>query len=347
VAVSPNGSDTTCARSAAPAAVSSLVPCQHLDRAYQVAQPGDVVAVLGGAYTADYPSEGAVKIRPDATKTSSTNVVFACGDGTKVTFASPADQLVVTAQHVTIRGGCFALNRLWVGDGANGVPTNDVTVDGVTMWSFNIAGSSNVTIENSQVGPDVACYAPGQAASCQDNSSTNEAYWYNAGRGNTDYVEPMIHTIGSTNPVNVVLSNDRFVELQTRDSAAMHMSCLWLGWTQGGSVTIRGTSFNGCAIDDIHVDTPAAWNLTLDGNTFNHPVEPVETGSTWDQETDTSQTELQVKCQNGENVGNYTITNNTFQHGWDLDFGGCSSPTYSNLTISGNSGGSIRTPAQP
>jgi hypothetical protein len=300
--------------------------------------------VLGGSYAADYPAEGAVKILPDASKTSSSNVVFACGNSTSVTFASPADQLVITAQHVTIRGGCFTLNRLWVGDGPNGVSTNDVTVDGVTMWSFNVAGSSNITISNSQIGPDVACYAPGQAASCRNDPTTNEAYWYQAGRGNTDYVEPMIHTLGSANPVNVRLLSDRFVKLQTRDSAAMHMSCLWLGWTPGGSVTIQGTSFDGCAIDDIHVDTPGSSNLTLNGDTLHHSVQPVETGSTWTQETDTSQTELQVKCQDGMSVSGYTITNNLFEHGWDLDFGGCSSPSFPGLTISGNTGGTIRNP---
>jgi hypothetical protein len=66
----------------------------------------------------------------------------------------------------------------------------------------------------------------------------------------------------------------------------------------------------------------------------------------WDTETNVAQTELQVKCQTNEQVDNYTITNNVFEHGWDLDFGGCTGATYPNLVLSGNTGGTIRTPAQ-
>lgn len=309
-----------------------------LNSIYQAASPGATIPVNGQVFQADYPSEGAAKLLPGPA-----NVTFVCGDGQPITFASPADQLVITTSDVTFRGSCWHFNRVWIGDGPNGKTAANVTLDGVSMWSFNVAGSSG-TIENSTIGPDVACTASGPAA-CQNNSSDNEAYWFQNGRGNTDYVEPMIHTIGSVNP-NVQLINDHFTRLQTRDSFSMHMSCLWLGWTDGGSVSVRGTTFDGCATDDIHVDTPQSSGLLLTGSTLKHSVEPLQTGNVWDTETNVAQTELQVKCQANTQVSNYTVTNNVFEHGWDLDFGGCPGVTFPGVNISGNTGGSIRNPAQ-
>jgi hypothetical protein len=319
-----------------------LVPCQTFERAYQVALPGDLVAVLGGAYGADYPSEGATKLLPDPSK-SATNVSFVCGDGNAVTFAAPADQFVITAQHVTIRGGCFHFNRLWVGDGSNGVSTSDVTVDGVTMMMFDISGSSNVTIENSQVGPDVACDAPGSGpASCQAIASDNEAYFALNGRGNTNFNEPKVHDGGGGGAVpssNVTISNDRFLEIQSRDPVNFHAGCLWIGYgSTGGPLTVTGNTFSGCMTYDIHVDTPQTPNVSVTNNTFGTPKDALRGGSDFTAVADTprSQVDYEVKCQNNEVVTNYTVTGNTFSHGYDLDFGDCPGATYPGSTVADN-----------
>ena len=308
---------------------------------------------MGGAYGADYPAEGATKILPDSTKTSLADVVFTCGDGNRVTFAALADQFVITARHVTIQGGCFYFNRLWIGDGANGVSTDDVTVNGVHMFMFDISGGTNETIENSTIGPDVSCYAPssGSPAACQNRSDTNEAYFYAGNRPNTQYSEPKVHSnspsSAQSQPSNVSILNNSFQRIQTRDSSNLHTGCLWVGYSGTGATLLRGNSFSECAIYDVHIDTPLTPNLTFTGNAFGHSVEPVQTGSNFTTETTTSQTEIQLKCQINQTVSGYTITSNTFEHGWDLDFGGCSGASYQRTTITNNVGGSIQNPRQP
>jgi hypothetical protein len=345
IALSPAGNDSTCARSASEADVSTLTPCKTFLRAYILAQPGDTIATLGGQYPAEEPSEGATKLLPDPSKTA-LNVTFVCGDGNLVTFASPADQFVITAQHVTIRGGCFHFNRLWVGDGSNGVSTSDVTVDGVSMMMFDISGSSSVTVENSTVGPDVACYAPGAGAlSCQPNTADNEAYFAAAGRGNTNFNEPKVHDGGASGSVpssNVTISNDTFLEIQSRDPINLHAGCLWIGYaSSGGPLTVTGNTFSGCMTYDIHVDTPQTPNVAVTNNTFGTPKDALRGNTDFTAVADTpnSQVDYEVKCQDNETLTNYTITGNTFSHGYDLDYGGCTGATYLGLTTNSNSGG--------
>src|SRR6185312_11397598 len=158
--------------------------------------------------------------------------------------------------------------RLWIGDGSNGISTSDVTVDGASMMMFDISGSSNVTIENSQVGPDVACYAPGSgSASCQDIASDHEAYFAENGRPNTNFNEPKVHDGGPTGsipPRNVTISGNRFVGIQSRDPDNLHAGCLWIGYSApGGPVTISGNAFWGCMTYDIHVDSPQTPDVSV------------------------------------------------------------------------------------
>lgn len=330
--VSPVGNDAACLRSAVPVAFTVTSACSTFNRAYQLANLGDVVRVRAGSYAPTTPSEGANKILP-AGKSGSADVSFLCDDG-PVTQASPGDQFVITAPHVTIRGGCFQFNRLWIGDAPNNAPTDDVTIDGVAMMMFEISGSSNVTIQNSIVGPDVACYGPGNGGrSCQNNAASNEKYFFDNGRSNTSYTEPKIHNLYATNPTNITIRNNSFRQMQSRDSFNLHTGCLWLGWSAGGGpVTLDGNTFERCAVYDVHVEN--APNVVLQNNAFGPSVEPVETGSSWDTETNIAQTDVQYKCGTGP-AKDWLVRFNTFTHGVNMDFGGCNR-SVSNVRLIGN-----------
>jgi hypothetical protein len=345
VALSPSGADATCQRAAAPAPIDSLQPCGTFQGAYRLAQSGDIVAVRGGAYGADDEAAGATQLAP-TTKTAPGRVTFQCAGSDPVSFSAPSDQFVITAQHVTIQGSCFQFNRLWIGNGSNGISTSDVTIDGVSMMMFDISGSSNVTIENSQVGPDVACYGPGSgSASCQDIASDHEAYFAENGRPNTNFNEPKIHDggpSGNTPPSNVTISNDTFLEIQSRDPVNLHTGCLWVGYgASGGPVTVTGSTFNGCMTYDIHVDSPTTPSLAVTNNRFGTPMDALRGGTDFASvaQMGSGQVDYEVKCQSNEVISNYTITGNTFSRGYDLDFGGCSNPSYRGVSISGNVGG--------
>lgn len=327
----------------------TLSPPETFQQAYQQAPAGGTVAVNGGIYTADYPAEGAAKLLPVG-KTGP--VTFVCGDGQPVTFASPADQFVITAPDVTFRGSCFHFNRLWVGDGSNGVSTTDVTIDGVSMWIFDISGSSNVTVENSTIGPDVACHAPGFGAfSCQNIVSDNEAYWFASGRENGRFNEPKIHDGGNTGSVpsvSVTIKNNLFQEITSRDPVAYHAGCLWLGYAStGGPVTVTGNTFTGCMAYDIHVDTPQTPNVNITGNTLASPRDALRGLTDFSQVPIEPYNDIEVKCQDSETLVSYTLTGNTFTNGWDLNNGGCVNPSYPGLVISGNNSPPIQIPPQP
>src|SRR6185312_11621076 len=208
--------------------------------------------------------------------------------------------------------------RLWIGDGSNGISTSDVTVDGASMMMFDISGSSNVTIENSQVGPDVACYAPGSgSASCQDIASDHEAYFAENGRPNTNFNEPKIHDggpSGNTPPSNVTISNDTFLEIQSRDPVNLHTGCLWVGYgASGGPITVTGSTFNGCMTYDIHVDSPTTPSLAVTNNRFGTPMDALRGGTDFASvaQMGSGQVDYEVKCQSNEVISNYTITGNT------------------------------------
>src|SRR3954468_1098469 len=67
------GSDVTCVRG------DSSRPCATFDRAFKVAQSGDVVSVAAGTYPMTVPSGSAITINPDPSK--ATAVTFVCQGG--------------------------------------------------------------------------------------------------------------------------------------------------------------------------------------------------------------------------------------------------------------------------
>lgn len=327
----------TCTRSATLVAYSDAAACSNFNPAYSAASSGDIVRVVGGAYSPTVPAEGANKITPAGK--SDPDIQFLCDSG-NVTQLAPGTQFVITGPHVTIQGSCFKFNKIWVGDGANGVSVDDVTIDGVSMMIFDISGSSNVTIKNSKVGPMIACFGPGNGAtSCQDNTATNEKYFFDNGYPNTQYNEPKIHSGGNTGavpPTNVTLLNNMFDTMQSRDANTLHTGCLWTGW--GGTtnnIVIDGNKFQRCAVYDIHIDAGGA-SQTIQNNWFGYPVEPLANTSQVGFDTETTPGFTDIQCKSGVcDPTNFLIRFNTFSHGIDMNYGGAGTSA-TNVRLIGN-----------
>jgi chitodextrinase len=154
--LSPSGSDN-CSRD------KPTAPCATLSKAYQVAQPSDVVEIAAGKYS------GSATLAPDASKTSSSDVVFRPAAGASVTFEQ---QLVVTASHVTVdgsagAGGTMSFTRGFKVDSMSSSSlTNDVTLSHLdaTGEQSQVYSSNAVTISNVSMGGFCQAGAPGADA---------------------------------------------------------------------------------------------------------------------------------------------------------------------------------------
>jgi hypothetical protein len=129
--LSPSGSDAN--------PCSPVLPCLSFDRAYHLAQPGQVVEVAGGTY-------GDQNVLADASKTASADVIFRPAAGASVSLGS----LEVYGSHVTFRQ--LAVNGDWqTYHGTDDVTFRDVTVHGVILTQ----SSSNITVIGGSVGGTV------------------------------------------------------------------------------------------------------------------------------------------------------------------------------------------------
>jgi hypothetical protein len=142
--VDPAGSDRNPCTAAA--------PCATFDRAYHVAQAGQVVQVAGGSYPAQ-------RITADASKAAATaNVAFRPAPGASVVLANSA--LTIFGAHVEIHGISMDETACVPTTVAPPCPSvviqpgaHDVVIDGVHASRFYITAAYNVTVENSDFGP--------------------------------------------------------------------------------------------------------------------------------------------------------------------------------------------------
>ncbi|MGD9570366.1 MAG: Ig-like domain-containing protein [Thermoleophilia bacterium] len=126
VFVAPGGSDA--------AACTAGAPCASLDRAYRVADPGDVVQVAAGSY-------GSQTIALDATKTSSADVVIRPAAGAAVNLS----YLRVYGRHVEVRG--VTTNGWYLYPGAKDVTLRDV----VSNEAAFITSADDVSIVGGEI----------------------------------------------------------------------------------------------------------------------------------------------------------------------------------------------------
>jgi chitodextrinase len=101
---------------------SALAPCRGFDRAYRVAQPGEVVEVAAGSY-------GSQSIGKDSAKTSAADVLFRPAPGATVTLGS----LSISGSHVEVRDMRLTTDG---SVGSNPIDTRDVTLRNLTGRSL-------------------------------------------------------------------------------------------------------------------------------------------------------------------------------------------------------------------
>lgn len=228
--VSPGGSDSaTCGASD---------PCRSFDRAYRVAQPGQVVEVAGGTY----PTQ---RIEHDPSKTSSADVYFRpkVGDAVKV-----AGDIDVYGSHVTVM--------------AMQAEDTDIPYDGpadvsdVTFWAMD---GRNFTIDSGQdvnvIGGD---YGP--ASSCGGA--------YGGGNNGIRMNRPGVM------PSDILIWGVDIHDVQSYDLDACHIECLIVG--AGENIIVRSSRFWNCSIFDIFLQpfNGAISDVTLENNWFAAPTDP-------------------------------------------------------------------------
>ncbi len=288
--------------------------------------------------------------------------------------------------HFTIQGRCFKFNRLLLGDTGNDHGVQDVTVDDVSMWIFDISGGTNVTVENSTVGPSVTCHRPSDgfpaAYNCQNTAADNEQFWYIAQRNGCNcypaaFDEPKVHdntpgctvpngTTPSTCPTsNVVINNNLIWRMSARNPAGQdpsldyHNGCFFEGYSFGTGLTLSNNRFQDCMTYNILGDNPTS-NWTITGNTFTAARDSLRDKNGDDAGFASVPTEPGfeiggMKCANGYTGSNDTYTNNIVPAvsvpSWDWgEEGGCSgNMTITGLVDSGNTlaAGATIVPSQP
>jgi hypothetical protein len=289
---------------------SATSPCLTLDRAYHVARPGDTVELAAGSYT----EQG---ISPDPTKDSATaDVTFQPAKGATVSFPG---NLIVKGAHVVLRSAPgalnFKVNVVWAQ-----APAHHVRFERLDGASFQIFGSSNVTILGGDWGP---MSEPG---------------------GMESRISPDGGVLNS-NPHDILLDGLKIHDVTSQDLNTYHVGGLL--FVSGYNIAIRNTTFERVAVYDMEIQDFTsvaccgmkygnAHDVTIENNRFGAPVLAPPLG-TADQND--GQPEVQFDPQNGPWT-NWTIRHNSFVNGVAPAFDG-EATAYTNFVVTGNIGGGL------
>lgn len=228
--VSPNGSDS--------ASCTATEPCLTLNRAYRVAQPGQVVDVSGGTY----PTQ---RIEYDPSKVSADDVYFRPAAGQFVHIEGDID---VYASHVTVMA-MQARDTEVPYDGPEDV--SDVTLWGMDGRNFTIDSGKEVNVIGGDYGP---------ASSCGGS--------YGGGNNGIRMNRPGVM------PSDILIWGVDIHDVQSYDLVACHIECLIVG--AGERITVRGSRFWNCSIFDIFLQpfNGTISDITLENNWFAAPTDP-------------------------------------------------------------------------
>lgn len=188
--MSPTGSDTN--------ACTQAAPCKSLDRAYRVADPGDVVEIAEGSYVGQ-------DVTSDSSKTSEADVIFRPAPGATPVFGG----LDIFGDHVEFRG-IESTQDFYVKCGAD-----DVTFRDSKASLFFIRSATDVAFINVEFGPSGDISQIGHTEQCQfapERILMDGVYMH-------DFVNPNTHmeclTIQAANYMTI--RNSRFQRCQDFD----------------------------------------------------------------------------------------------------------------------------------
>jgi chitodextrinase len=212
LAVSPTGNDSTCVRGDLGRA------CQSFDRAYQLAQCGDVVEIAGGSYAEQTLVErgscsAPITLQAKAGQTPFTQRVWLGSSRGSYSNNAPDD--------LVLRGIKTAGVIMW-GD------VEDVTLDRIDGGSFFVRGGKRITVSGSDWGP---CPSPSHG------SSANQCLGYSGPQQTR--IAPQS---AASDTADILIQGNVF-----HDHPAVspdHWECIYT--TGGTNVTIRGNRFYNC-----------------------------------------------------------------------------------------------------
>ncbi|HEX3042663.1 MAG TPA: hypothetical protein VHP56_11310 [Solirubrobacterales bacterium] len=226
--VAPGGSDSGSCSSAAS-------PCKTFNRAYEVANPGEVVDVAGGTY----PSQA---VEYDSGKTSAEDVYFrpAAGNSVKV------GDIDAYGSHVTFMAMQAADTDIPY-DGPADV--SDVTFWGMDGRNFTIDSGTQINVLGGDYGPATDC---GGSYGGSNNGI----------RMNREGVMPS----------DILIWGVDMHDIQSYDLEQCHIECLIVG--AGQNITVRGSRFWNCSIFDIFLQpfNGTISDVTLENNWFATPT---------------------------------------------------------------------------
>ncbi len=228
--VKPGGSDS--------GSCTAGGPCRSFNRAYQVANPGEIVDVAAGTY----PTQ---RVEYDADKTSAEDVYFRPAAGAAVKIAG---DIFAYGSHVTFMSMQVDDTEVPY-DGPAEV--SDVTFWGMDGRNFTIDSGSQVSIIGGDYGP---------ASSCGGG--------YGGGNNGIRMNRPGVM------PSDILIWGVDIHDVQSYDLVQCHIECLIVG--AGQNITVRGSRFWNCSIFDIFLQpfNGSISEVTLENNWFATPTDP-------------------------------------------------------------------------
>jgi hypothetical protein len=201
VFLSPTGSDSN--------PCTQAQRCKTLDRAYRVADPGDVVELAGGTYAGEQSI-------PDVTKSGTAKVVFRPAPGASVTLG---DGIGVWGDHVEFRGLTIT-DDFYVKCGADHVTLRDSKAS-----LFFIRSATNISFIDVEFGPSHDISQIGHTEDCQfspDGILMERVYmhdfWWDGTAQSTNHMECL--TISAAH--NFTLRNSKFHRCEDFDILVKH-----------------------------------------------------------------------------------------------------------------------------
>lgn len=332
VTLSPTGNDATCVRG------DASKPCKKFQRAYDIAQSGDTIVATPGTYTVDDPGRDSITVFGDDKP-----VTFTCTGPARSVEGGPL--LTIKADNVTVRGSCFKLRYLRIGEGGDPRGIKNALIEDVKLDALEVVGAE-ATIRRVEIGPNMSCFPAGDTsvpatARCNPNSPwESERYW--AAKGSLPGFQPYLHNNAAGVNAKVLMDQVWIHDLQTRDANLAHTGCMLI-WntpadTSPNQIVIRNSRLERCAVLGILVD--GGHGITLEGNYFGPPVEPLDNVG-WDYSKSAVEAGdfarefgVNVDPINGapQSVQNYRVVGNTFTHGTLMSPGN----SYANWLFDGN-----------
>jgi chitodextrinase len=234
---------------------TQAAPCASFNRAYRVAQPGQIVEVAGGTYSAQAilydPSKTSpvpVVIRPAA---SATVVLRGLKLGTHVMSGDGARNLTIKDMRIRTEDGRKTNAVAFAG-------SNNVRWENFDASNFYLNGVKNFTVQGGNWGPCIS--SDNQPADrCSNSKVDGNSYPY----GNE----------------NVVIDGAYFHDYRIVLGSGAHFECMFLNG--GRNIVVRNSTFTNCAFYDIFVARRSGDpfdGLTIENNWFDTPWNEATSG---------------------------------------------------------------------